>query len=74
MEIINTKIGTVGSADLAFVQGSLQLTINIQDGALTGSVGAKVDSDVILDAIAKAIPGSVDDAVIAVIKTALKNI
>jgi hypothetical protein len=70
-ELAQGNLGTVGKYDLEFKEGSLVLQIDAD--MVVGSAGlvVKVDSSKVLDALAKAIPGTIDDAVFAIIKTAL---
>ena len=70
-ELAHGNLGTVGKYDLEFKEGSLVLQIDAD--MVVGSAGlvVKVDSSKVLDALAKAIPGTIDDAVFAIIKTAL---
>lgn len=73
-DLISGNLGTVGSYDVAFKGGNLivSLTAAIPPGE-SGSVTLSVDSNKVLDALAAAIPGKIDDAVIAIIKAALNG-
>lgn len=70
-DIAQGAIGQVGKYDVAFTGG--QLVVEVDANVSVGSAGVviKVDAGKILDALAAAIPGKVDDAVIALIKDAL---
>lgn len=76
MQIVNTNLGTVGNFELKLEGGKLVIITkaSYDKGGVDGSLNLSVDSSVILDLIAKAIPGQVDDAVIAVMKAALKSL
>ncbi len=70
-DIAQGGLGSVGKYDVAFKGG--QLVLECDAAAVVGSVGVvvKVDAAKVLDALAAAIPGSIDDAVFSVIKAAL---
>ena len=77
MELVNEKLGEVGNFKAEIGNKGI-LSVEL-DGAyakagLTAGVVVKLDSSIILDLIAKAIPGAVDDAIIAVMKQALQNL
>lgn len=72
-DILDGKIGEVGAYDLEFKGGFLQFKLGINPGyGVEVDLVAKISSDSLMDALAKAIPGQVDDAFFAVVKTALK--
>ncbi len=71
-EIIAGDIGSLGKFDVAFTGGKLIATGNLGYDGASVAVTLTLDSDGVLDAIAKAIPGQIDDAVISVVKAALK--
>lgn len=70
-EIAEVKLGEVGKFDVEFKEGKLVLSLDA--GVAYGSAGlvVKVDAAAVLDALAAKIPGTVDDAIIGVIKAAL---
>jgi hypothetical protein len=68
-DIVDGPIGKIGAYDLEFKGGALCLKLTSEVGV---SIEVSVGADMVLDAIAKAIPGQVDDAVIQLIKGALK--
>jgi hypothetical protein len=70
-EIVEGNLGTVGKYDVEFKGGCLVVELNAGAGPVSGGVVIKVDAGKVLDAIAAAIPGQIDDAVIAMIKGAL---
>ena len=76
MEIVDGKLGTVGDYDLFIKDGQLQFVLNakvVSDGIKAG-VSLSIDASVLLDLLAKAIPGTLDDAIIAVAKEAIKKL
>jgi hypothetical protein len=70
-EFAQGNLGQVGKYDVAFKDGAL--VIEVDANVPVGSAGllVKVDASKVLDAIAAAIPGKVDDAIIGIIKAAL---
>jgi len=71
-EIVQGNIADAGAYDVAFKDGKLVAKASAGKSGVSAAVEFSVDADVVLDAIAKAIPGQIDDMVIGVIKTALK--
>lgn len=67
-------IGDVGSEKLEFVGGALVITADakVLGSVVSAGVVMKVDSNALIDAICAAIPGTVDDVLGGVLKTALK--
>jgi hypothetical protein len=72
--LVEGNLGTVGQYDLEFKGGKLVGTVKAAVSVGEVSMGLSIDSAAICDAIAKAIPGSVDDALLAVLKAALKEV
>lgn len=70
-DILDGQIGSVGSYDLEFKGGKLQFTLGVNPGALSADVKVAVDAGKVIDAIAKAIPGQVDDALLGMLKSLL---
>jgi hypothetical protein len=70
-DLINKDLG---DADLLLKleDGLLKLTVKYIKGGVSGSVTVDVDSGYFLDKLAALIPGQIDDAVITVLKGALK--
>ncbi len=71
-DLKDIKLGSAGDLDVALKDGNLVMTLSYQTGALVAGASMTVDSGVLLDKLAALIPGVVDDAVIALIKSALK--
>ena len=73
--IAEGNIGTVGHYKVEFkggklrAEGSAHHEVGVETGAFIG-----VDSDLVIDAICKAIPGTMDDTFGAIVKAALKNV
>lgn len=71
MDMVQGKIGTVGDYDIQFVEGKLVITAKANYGVGSTSVVQSLDAGAVLDALAKAIPGTIDDSIIGVIKAAI---
>jgi len=61
-----------------YKEGEVKIEMSGVDIVITyagkgGSVSARVEGEYLLDMIAKAIPGDVDDTVISILKAALKG-
>lgn len=70
-QIAGGAIGAVGKYDVSFVAGQFVIEADAVKGASSAGLIVKVDARQILDAIAVAIPGQIDDAVIKVLEAAL---
>ncbi len=71
-DIVDGKIGELGSYDVEFKGGKLLAKAGIAKAGVSGSVEIAIDSDVILDALKAAVPGQIDDVLIDLVKAALK--
>lgn len=71
-KIISGPVGGAGKYSVDFKDGNLVAVLEVAEGPFSGNLLAKIDAGQVLDALAKAVPGQLDDAVIAVIKAALK--
>jgi hypothetical protein len=76
-DIVEGNIGAVGSYDLEFKGGKLSALVKIdrEVGAglsIEGSMKVSLDADMVIDALAAAIPGKIDDVALGLIKAALK--
>jgi len=71
-DLVNGPVGSVGSYDVSFKGGKLILvgSAELPPGESV-SLSISVDANKVLDALAAAIPGKIDDAVIGLIKMAL---
>lgn len=70
-DIVEGNIGSVGQYDVEFKGGKLCLALSAQAGPGELGLSIKVDAAKVVDALAKAIPGQVDDAILGVVKAAL---
>jgi len=73
MELAQGNVGDVGHYDVKFENGKLVAKLDVKQGVIEGDMSIKLDAGLVMDAIAKAIPGQIDDAIIGVIKAALIN-
>lgn len=78
-DILDGAIGSVGSYDLEFKGGFLVAKAGVH-AMVAGNVveiaadlSIKIGSDAIIDALEKAIPGKIDDAVLEIVRQALKQ-
>lgn len=69
-DIVDGKIGAVGSYDFEFKGGALVFEVKAEK---IGKASLKVElpAAALIDALAAAIPGKIDDAVFGLIKAAL---
>lgn len=75
-ELANGKVGEVASYDLKLENGDLIATGSASvkvEGIEVGSASIvlKIEGAAVLDVIAKAIPGTLDDAILGIAKAAL---
>lgn len=64
-DILDGSLGNKGAYDLEFKGGKLVAKLGYSPlGGVSGSVLVEVEASVVLDALAKAIPGTFDDAII----------
>lgn len=71
MEIVEGKLGAVGDYDLEVVGGKVIMKLGVKHGALAAALSVELDAVALMDVLAAAIPGTIDDAVLGVIKAAL---
>lgn len=74
MELINKQISPEAIAKVEIVAGKIQLSAVLDTGGVDANVSVSVDADYFIDALAAKIPGQIDDAIFAVLKTALKDL
>lgn len=70
-DLAKGNLGTVGDYDLAFSGGKLVAKVDLNLPVLVGGLQVSLDAGKVLDALAKAVPGSLDDVLIALLKKAL---
>jgi hypothetical protein len=74
MEILNKQISPEAKALVEIKEGKLQLSAVLDTGGVDANVAVAVEVDYFIDELAKKIPGQIDDAIFAVLKTALKDL
>jgi len=74
MEILNKQISPEAKALVEIKDGKLQLSAVLDTGGVDANVAVAVEVDYFIDELAKKIPGQIDDAIFAVLKTALKDL
>lgn len=72
MDVVQGSVGPEGSYSIKFEQGVAKLGAKYQGVQAGAEVIINVDAGMLLDALAQAIPGTFDDAVIQMAKLALK--
>jgi hypothetical protein len=71
-QLAEGKIGEVGQYDLDFTaEGNLRIQVSASHGLGSAGIVLELKGEAVLDALAAAIPGKVDDAVIGLMKAAL---
>lgn len=70
-ELVQGSIGEVGKYDVAFKEGKLVVEVDAKVSVGEAGLVIKVGAGQVIDAIAAAIPGKIDDAVLGLLKQAL---
>lgn len=73
MDLGQKDLGGDGSLDLKLVGGDLVLVVSHASKGADANLQVKVRSDYFIDKLAAVIPGAVDDAILQVLKAALKS-
>ena len=71
IDIASGNLGTVGSYKVFFHQGKLVAQLQAAEAPFDGNLQLNIDANLVLDAIAKAVPGKIDDLLISMIKAEL---
>lgn len=74
MEILKQEIGKEAFVTVELSEGKIVIKSELNSSGLGAGVMATIETDYFLDKIAEKIPGQIDDAVLAVFKSALKAI
>ncbi len=69
--LIEGPLGEVGNFVLEWKDNALVFTLGVKVGPLKSSVVTEVNSVEVFEEIAKAIPGTIDDVVIDLVKSVL---
>lgn len=71
-ELAQGEIGKTGEYELEYKEGKLRFTLDIDTKGVDAGLYIDLDPDYFIDKLAKAIPGDLDDMVLAMLKSALK--
>lgn len=74
MDLADKKLGKSGDVEFKVEGGKVKLAIVWAEGPTAASLSAEVDPEYFLNKLAAAIPGKLDDAVIELLKGALKGL
>lgn len=72
MEILSKQISPEAQAKVDIADGKLMLSAVLDTQGVDASVTVSVDTGYFFDELAKKIPGTIDDAVLALLKQAVK--
>lgn len=72
-EIAGGKLGDKGLYKLEFKEGKLCVEVTYDHAIVDAGIVVKLDAESVIEAIKKAIPGQIDDAVLDLLKLALKK-
>lgn len=72
MKILEKQLSDNAKALVEITGGKLSLKADLDTAGVDAQVSVSVDTDYFFDELAKKIPGTVDDAVIALLKNAVK--
>lgn len=70
-DLVGGSLGSIGKYDIAFKSGQLVIEVDAAAKAVSAGLVVKVDGKQVLDALAKAIPGTIDDSIMGLIESAL---
>ena len=70
-DLAEGKIGNVGSYDVEFKGGKLVASVKADLGVCKAGVVIEVSAEHVINAIEKAIPGQLDDAILEILKKTL---
>lgn len=73
MELIVKQLGPEANVKVVLEKGKISLVAGLDTKGFDANVQMSIDSDYFLDELAAKIPGGIDDAVISVLKVALKS-
>lgn len=72
MQIAEGQLGHEAGYDIELVDGSLKISSKYEGKGGGAQVSVFIKAEYFLDKLAEAVPGKIDDAVIALLKGALK--
>lgn len=71
-DLVDGTLGGFGSYDLEFKGGKLSFKLGVAKSGASASLLVEVEADAVLDLIAAKVPGQIDDALLGLLKAALK--
>lgn len=74
MEIFKKEIGSEAHVTGEITGGNIVITAKLDTAGVGATATAIISGDYFFDKLAEAIPGQIDDAVIALLKQAVKSI
>lgn len=72
MELVDVPVGSEAKLEVDLVEGKLQLSFAYEGKGVGSKLSVMLEPEYFMDKLAAAIPGKIDDAVLALIKGALK--
>jgi len=72
MDLHDQPLGSEGELKLELKEGKLLLHVNHNSKGMSAGLELNIDPDYFMDKLAEAIPGKIDDAILEMIKAALK--
>lgn len=72
MDIIEKQLSPEAKAKVEIVDGKISLSADLDTQGMDATLKVSVDAEYFIDELAKKIPGQIDDAIFAVLKSALK--
>lgn len=74
MDVAQGQVGPELKYDIVVAGGKVKISVSYDGAQADASLVISLDSDLLLDKLAEKIPGKIDDAVIGLIKVALKAV
>lgn len=74
MILLDKELGPEAGAKIELAAGKIILSMALDSKGLGGELKLSLDSEYFLDELAAKIPGQIDDAVLAVLKAAFKQL
>lgn len=72
-DLLKQELGSEGDLELKLVGGNLVLSVSHSSSGANANLNVSIKTDYFLDKLAAAIPGQIDDTIIALMKSALKS-
>lgn len=72
-ELVNEKLGDKANVKVEFKEGKLVAELVYDHPVVDAGIVLKLDSEAVIEALKKAIPGTIDDVVLEAAKALLKK-